>query len=264
MISIRKLNSLKPGTRQRKIISLLKDFEKECYSGLNPDKQYLFQISESAGLLSTLSEDEKERVTLLLNSFAANEMSSKRFCNTLRHLLLKNIHAEPAEWDLLSPGDLKPQTGKRIVFPFYLYLDDIRSPFNVGSIFRTAESFGVKKIFLSCDTASPEHPRAQRSAMGCISRVPWEIASFDTLPNVRFFALELGGTLLKDFNFPSPGLLIIGSEELGVHPYLLKLADEGSGRVCIPTGGIKASLNVSVAFGIVQQQWYSSYLGKGR
>lgn len=264
MISIRKLNSLKPGTRQRKIISLLKDFEKECYSGLNPDKQYLFQISESAGLLSTLSEDEKERVTLLLNSFAANEMSSKRFCNTLRHLLLKNIHAEPAEWDLLSPGDRKPQTGKRIVFPFYLYLDDIRSPFNVGSIFRTAESFGVKKIFLSCDTASPEHPRAQRSAMGCISRVPWEIASFDTLPNVRFFALELGGTLLKDFNFPSPGLLIIGSEELGVHPYLLKLADKGSGRVCIPTGGIKASLNVSVAFGIVQQQWYSSYLGKGR
>ncbi len=263
MISIRKLNSLKSGTRHRKIISLLKDFEKGCYSGLCPDKQYLLQITESAGLLPTLSKNEKERITLLANSLATNETSIERSCNTLRHLLLKNIHAEPAEWDLIAPGDGKSKEN-RTVFPFYLYLDDIRSPFNVGSIFRTAESFGVKKIFLSCETASPEHPRAQRTAMGCISRVPWEIAPIDALPDVAFFALELGGTLLKDFNFPSGGLLIVGSEELGVHPYLLKLADAGSGRVCVPTGGIKASLNVSVAFGIVQQQWYSSYLENGK
>ncbi|MCF7953772.1 MAG: TrmH family RNA methyltransferase, partial [Spirochaetales bacterium] len=183
------------------------------------------------------------------------------------------------------------------VFPLQVCIDRIRSPFNVGSVFRTAESFGVEKIMLLQGSASPEHPRAERSAMGCTEIIPWKfsddavseltaeqfgsgrLVGHDQFKHDQFkhdqfklsqsppgsplgifpvFALELGGTPVDEFVFPDHGIVIIGSEELGVSPELLSLADEGLGRVSIPTCGNKGSLNVSVAFGILMQHWYSS------
>ena len=67
------------------------------------------------------------------------------------------------------------------------------------------------------------------------------------------FVLETGGTPLKDFVFPRQGIVIIGSEELGVSPAALERATYG--RVTIPMKGMKASLNVGVAFGILMQAW---------
>jgi TrmH family RNA methyltransferase len=69
--------------------------------------------------------------------------------------------------------------------------------------------------------------------------------------------MELGGTALADFAFPEEGVMIVGSEELGTSPELLSIADSSLGRVSIPLAGSKGSLNVSVAFGIVLQSWYS-------
>jgi TrmH family RNA methyltransferase len=66
-------------------------------------------------------------------------------------------------------------------------------------------------------------------------------------------ALELQGTPLGDFPFPPRGVLLVGSEELGLGPEALALAD--AGRVSIPTSGAKRSLNVAVACGIVLQAW---------
>ena len=261
MISIRKLYSLKYGTRQRKIISLLKTFETETSSKHLPDVHYLNQLIHAAENLESLSQSEREDIQGITVLPDTSGESIKRTCNTLRHLLLKNIHAEPAEWDLLAPGDSKSGTEERKVLPFFLYLDDIRSPFNVGSIFRTAESFGVRKILLSKDTASPNHPRAQRSAMGCINSIPWEIVDERNLPQLPTFALELGGTSVSEFSFPVTGLLIIGSEELGVSPRLLARAEASLGRVSLSTGGLKGSINVSVAFGIMQYFWYTKIIG---
>ena len=70
------------------------------------------------------------------------------------------------------------------------------------------------------------------------------------------FALETGGTDIRKFDFPKKGIVIIGSEELGVSPEALALAK--SGTVTIPMTGIKASLNVGVAFGILMERWTSS------
>jgi TrmH family RNA methyltransferase len=69
------------------------------------------------------------------------------------------------------------------------------------------------------------------------------------------FALETGGIPLTEFPFPERGLLIAGSEELGVSPQALAAADASLGRVSIPVYGAKASLNVSVAFGIALENW---------
>jgi TrmH family RNA methyltransferase len=146
-----------------------------------------------------------------------------------------------------------------------VYLEDIRSPFNVGAMFRTAESFGAEKIFLSPFCADPNHRRAQRTAMGCVEVLPWERREFFTATenaespcaelSCPVFALETGGVPLAEFPFPRRGLLIAGSEELGISPRALAAADASLGRVSIPCYGAKGSLNVSVAFGIVMQAW---------
>ena len=196
--------------------------------------------------------------------------SMRRSLNSARHLLGREAGFYPSEWDfdnndakgLLDPSNRSVSPGMEV------YLEDIRSPFNIGAIFRGAESFGVEKIYLSQFSADPEHKRAQRTAMGCVSVLPWERMENDPFdpqcnvsasgffsPETAFFALETGGTRLEDFTFPKRGIMIVGSEELGVSPHALAKADASLGRVSIPILGAKGSLNVAVAFGIAVHAW---------
>ncbi|MCL2196180.1 MAG: TrmH family RNA methyltransferase, partial [Treponema sp.] len=109
--------------------------------------------------------------------------------------------------------------------------------------------------------ADPRHKRAERTAMGCIDIIPWERKDLFSSPEncavetLPIFALETGGIPIAEFPFPRRGILIAGSEELGVSPRALAAADASLGRVTIPCYGTKASLNVSVAFGIALQAW---------
>ena len=100
--------------------------------------------------------------------------------------------------------------------------------------------------------------------MGCVDILPWERREL-FLEGCNWhgpvFALETGGIPLNQFAFPRRGLLIAGSEELGVSPQALAAADASLGRVSIPCYGVKGSLNVSVAFGIVMQAWAASRSG---
>jgi TrmH family RNA methyltransferase len=97
--------------------------------------------------------------------------------------------------------------------------------------------------------------------MGCVDVVSWEREDLFPLSgeprelDCPVFALETGGVPLAQFKFPQRGILIAGSEELGVSPRALAAADASLGRVSIPCYGAKASLNVSVAFGIALQAW---------
>jgi TrmH family RNA methyltransferase len=100
--------------------------------------------------------------------------------------------------------------------------------------------------------------------MGCIDIVQWERQALfgvdgNESPGCPVFALETGGTPIEEFQFPRKGLLIAGSEELGVSPRALEAADASLGRVSIPCYGAKASLNVSVAFGIALSTWARVY-----
>jgi TrmH family RNA methyltransferase len=180
----------------------------------------------------------------------------RRALNTARHILLAETGRSPADWDFIDAEGSLDRAGRRPFPGMGVYLEDIRSPFNVGAIFRAAESFGVERIFISPLCADPRHPRARRSAMGCVDALPWErrdlSAERGTAP---LFALETGGVPLGEFSFPRRGIMIAGSEELGVSPSALAAADASFGRVSIPCYGAKGSLNVSVAFGIVIHAW---------
>ena len=204
----------------------------------------------------------------------------RRALNNVYQILLVQTGRFQADWDFYeSDGTL--DAAKRHSFPgMQVYLEDIRSPFNVGSMFRAAESFGAEKIWLSPLSADPRHKRAERTAMGCMDVLPWEqlqtnpFGRADSAGHISdsradgisptadfsgpFFALETGGIALEDFPFPQKGILIAGSEELGVSPEALAAADASLGRVSIATWGAKCSLNVSVAFGIVMQAWAAS------
>jgi TrmH family RNA methyltransferase len=185
----------------------------------------------------------------------------RRALNSARHILLAETGRYPADWDfdVCSPSG-GPDASRRRIFPgMQVYLEDIRSPFNVGAMFRTAESFGVEKIWLSPLCADPNHPRAARTAMGCVSVLPWERRKLAETGG-PFFALETGGVPLGEFPFPQRAVLIAGSEELGVSPEALAAADASLGRVSIMTFGAKGSLNVSAAFGIVMQAWAQAEL----
>ncbi|MCK4541534.1 MAG: TrmH family RNA methyltransferase [Spirochaetales bacterium] len=262
MITLRKLLKLSRKTRLRKAARLLQSFEMDLARGKKPDQVYL------KGLVELSRQDLKADGILTEDLGRIGEIPGDfntpaaliRFCNNFRHILLSHLSAEPADWDLLHEETGAPDPLMRQIFPIRMFLEDVRSPFNVGAMFRTAESFGVKEILLSDGTADPRHPRAQRASMGCTQVVPWRRCSLGELEESGspIFALELGGSDISIFPFPRSGTVIIGSEELGVSPEALALADSGNGRVTIPLRGSKGSLNVSVASGILLFKWCQS------
>jgi TrmH family RNA methyltransferase len=224
----------------------------------------LMALQDSTLLKAPLLEARDIFEQAVQPSSTVDLLKFRRALNNVKHILLTKTGDNQADWDFTGSDGRLDQAKRRIFKGMQVYMEDIRSPFNVGAMFRTSESFGVEKIILSPFCADPNHRRAQRTAMGCIDIVPWvrqELFSpvKDSAENCKIhcavFALETGGVPLHEFQFPQQGLLIAGSEELGVSPQALAAADTSFGRVSIPCYGAKASLNVSVAFGIVMQVW---------
>lgn len=138
----------------------------------------------------------------------------------------------------------------------YVICENIRSLYNVGSIFRTSDALGVKKIFLCGITGTPLQSGVLKVSLGAENSVPWEHnwhawRAVEKLKKqgVQIVALELGNGSINIGKFKPkfPCALIIGNEVDGVSKSLLKRADV---IVKIPMKGIKESMNVSVAFGI--------------
>jgi TrmH family RNA methyltransferase len=273
MIPFHKLKELPRSQRLRKIARLFGEAEsriltthsKGCGGVLSDSEQkYLAQILllllDDGNFNPEIREALKEYASSL-NGAVLETQELNRCLNSIKHLLLSSTGYAPADWDFVdTTGRLDP--ANRVCFPFMeAYLEDIRSPFNIGALFRAAESFGANKIWLSPFCADPHHIRAKRTAMGCIDVLPWErLPATDELAKKKeegysLFALETGGAPLNMFQFPRKGILICGSEELGVSPAALTLARSSAGIVTIPTYGAKGSLNVSVAFGIAMQAW---------
>lgn len=273
MIPLYKLEKL-PRTQQlRKIAKFFTMAENRLCAAKNDQDvftsaEFVF-FTDAAKLLAKddlFAQDARKLFADAAPVFEAAAISScdkaclRRALNTVKHLLLAETGKDQADWDFTADNGKLDVEKRQIFYGMQVYFEDIRSPFNVGAMFRTAESFGVEKIFLSPFCADPRHRRAERTAMGCIDIVPWQRQDFfsaEEPPKFPFpvFALETGGTPINEFPFPQRGLLIAGSEELGVSPRALAAADASLGRVSIPIYGAKASLNVSAAFGIALQAW---------
>ena len=190
---------------------------------------------------------------------AASAAGALRSLNSFRHALRLASGQSTADWDLVDHNQLSEEGGRQghFVPGLRVFLEDIRSPFNVGTILRTAEAFGFEEVLLSSDCADPRHPRAARSSMGAVDLIPWRRCSLPELQDLGpLLALELGGVHIDDFSFPAKAVLVLGSEELGISDPALVLA--GQRRLTIPMLGAKASINVAVAFGIAAHAWVAS------
>ncbi|MGO9309485.1 MAG: TrmH family RNA methyltransferase [Spirochaetia bacterium] len=256
MFPASKLGELSPRTRLRKVARILQGIEIEAAGGHPPDTGYLGEVLRHFG--NGMPAGVEDAAAALAGLFPCPDDSPAliRRVNSLRHAILSALHAEPAEWDLVDVRTGRLDRSGRGPLPMDVYLEDVRSPFNVGSIFRTAEAFGARRILLSPRTPLPSHPRALRTSLGAAGALPWERAELpDAQSAVGVFALELGGTSIDTFDFPRGGIVLVGSEELGLSPDALRLADRQCGRVSIPLRGAKRSLNVSVAFGILMHAW---------
>ncbi|HEV3222400.1 MAG TPA: RNA methyltransferase [Puia sp.] len=143
--------------------------------------------------------------------------------------------------------------------PVVLLLENIRSMHNVGSVFRTADAFLVEAIYLCGYTPRPPHRDIHKTALGATETVEWKY--FDHAPvAVKFLKKEgyrivgveqvAGSVNLLDFRLPvdEKVVLIFGNEVDGVSEEVLEYCDA---CIEIPQFGMKHSLNVSVAAGMV-------------
>jgi TrmH family RNA methyltransferase len=263
MIPIEKLAKLSPRHRMRKAALVLGEIERDLMrggEGAGVDVDYARRLGgllAAEGAFATALGDTataEAAARALAQAPTAGE-ALLRAVDALRHALLAATGQAPADWDLIDPHSGLPDRASRRVRPgLRVYVEDLRSPFNVGSLFRSADAFGVEEIILSPLAADPRHPRSRRSAMGAVELVPWRRCGLEALVGPDpVFALELGGCSPGSFRFPKRGIVVVGSEELGVSAEALGRCTLG--KVSIPMAGAKGSLNASVAFGILMYAW---------
>lgn len=263
MIAVRKLMTLSPVHRARKAAQTLALIEVAYRSGDASGGPWVAELG-AAFLNDETLPPALRALAMEAASPAALDSTEAgvRLINTFMRGLEAHAGLSPADWDFRAPLGLALSAEARRIFPgVRAYLEDLRSPFNVGSIFRSADAFGVAELVLSSFTADPEHPRAVRSAMGATSAVSWRRAGLEALSgNGEVIALELRGESIDSFEFPAHGIVVVGSEELGVSPEAMSRCTR---TVSIPMLGAKGSLNVGVAFGIVMDAWRRSLVARG-
>lgn len=154
-----------------------------------------------------------------------------------------------------EPGDRPSATEPPL--PYSVLAHNLRSAYNVGSLFRTADCFGFESVNLSGYTPGTDHAMLCSAARGTEKWIPhkrWN-SPFDCIQfyaenGYEIIALETGEKTvpLPQVKWPPKALVLLGNEELGIAPELL---DRCSLRVEIPMVGRKASLNVASAFAIL-------------
>lgn len=185
---------------------------------------------------------------------------------TLRHFVnfsipferLLNKSLQDDEFLIIENDKTESQSSP---LPLVFVLDNIRSAFNVGSIFRSAECMGASTIYLCGYTPTPEQWKLSKTAMGTQEHIQWQHRErlSDCLQELkdlgyRVVALETAACaqdLFENFEH-EPTAFVLGNERFGLDPEILKFIDEV--RI-IPLRGKKNSLNVGVTAAVAGFEW---------
>ena len=168
----------------------------------------------------------------------------------MKYRKLKN-----SELDRINPEEYKASEKT----PLIIVLDNIRSLNNIGSVFRTADAFLVKKIYLCGITAQPPHKDIQKTALGATESVEWEYME-SSLELVK--TLQKEGVLVASIEQAEQAIdldefsveqnktyaIIFGNEVKGVQQDVVTASDV---VIEIPQYGTKHSLNIAVSAGVV-------------
>ncbi len=238
------------------------ELEKQATTqGFHPEA--LSKLQKDLEAFTTHKDLEYRRISEIA-SHLHPEMSMKHYVSwiiPIERLLRKELRDD--EFLVFSQDGSQKSLEK---IPLVFVLHNLRSAFNVGSIFRTAECFGVSQIYLCGYTPLPTQNRLAKTAMGTDTLVKWVEAPkiTDLLPllhrdHYNIIALETTShaTALKK-DFPnSPTALVLGNERFGLDSEILELCTEVRK---IQLRGQKNSLNVGVAAAIAAYE-FSRQLG---
>lgn len=166
----------------------------------------------------------------------------------------------------LSEADLLPHvlTGDNISnhpwqarLSYKVALDNLRSAFNVGSVFRLIDASGFESVLMTAKTPGLENRQVEKTSMGSTGWIPQEKTNSlaSRLKNLkeegyRIIGLETvaGSHRYLDYSWPRQGIVVLGNEEYGLSESVLKVCDD---FVHIPMSGYKNSINVANAFSVV-------------
>lgn len=143
--------------------------------------------------------------------------------------------------------------------PLIVVLDQVRSLYNVGSVFRSSDAFRVESIYLCGITAKPPNAEIHKTALGAEDSVEWIYfkSTQDAVKQLKEQGVEVwsveqveGSVMLQDFRPKNNKryAIILGNEVKGVQQDVVDMCD---GCIEIPQFGTKHSLNVSVTAGIL-------------
>jgi 23S rRNA (guanosine2251-2'-O)-methyltransferase len=141
--------------------------------------------------------------------------------------------------------------------PLYIILDNLRSAFNVGAIFRTCDALRVSGLFLCGCTAFPPHVKLEKTSLGAIAYVPWQrfASAIEAVRSLRakkipVWAAETTSrsTPFYQMRYPPELGIVFGNEALGIDRPVLEACDE---IIEIPLYGFKNSLNVATSVGVI-------------
>ncbi len=163
------------------------------------------------------------------------------------HLKLAGLNLK--EHNLLPQIRTGDRNAKCDFAPISIYLDYVRSAYNIGSILRTTEALRIGSVHFSPKTPFIDNEKVQRTAMGAAEIVPcFQNASLETLPQpIIILDTSEEAIPVTDFIFPPTFTLVLGNEEYGVSDASLKQATH---VIEVPMLGAKNSLNIACAFAI--------------
>ena len=155
--------------------------------------------------------------------------------------------------------------------PLVVVLDDVRSMYNVGSVFRTADAFRVEAIYLCGITARPPHAEIHKTALGAEDTVEWHyfkttIEAVEALKSDGYVVYGIeqceGSTMLQDMHLNTSlrYAVVLGHEVKGVKQEVI---DACNGCLEIPQFGTKHSLNVSTTAGMVIWEFAKQMIVQG-
>ncbi len=243
------------------IYQLFIGLEKDSSDGIF-DQQLLEELINMIARLEKSDDPILQKLSKYKNSLSAH-MTIRHFSTIavpFERYLKKNITDDDF---LISSTDRDHLVMPRA--PLHFVLDNLRSAFNVGSVFRTADTLGVAKIWLTGYTPTPHQLQVEKAALGSTFVMMWEHCSFlDCIQklkqqNVQIISLETTAKakdITLDFDFSRPLAFVIGNERFGLDQIQLELSDEIRK---IPTYGIKNSLNASVSAAIAGFEWRKQY-----
>lgn len=148
---------------------------------------------------------------------------------------------------LVSIPDYPPLTGDVLQNGFHVVLDDIQDPGNLGTIIRTADWFGLKRVICSIGSVDVYNAKAVQASMGSLARMQvyyTDISQLVAHSAIPVFGAVLDGSPIYDTDFGRGGLVVLGNEGNGISPDVLPHITR---RITIPRIGDAESLNVAIS-----------------